>query len=73
MIFLERPPINKILAVTLPLCWILYIFFHDWEHVWIFRSLCGVNIGYSVVYLWTYNDLRDELLKELKNRNKNEK
>lgn len=57
---------NKILAVTLPFCYIVFIWFPEWEYTWVFRALTSCNIGYAVAYLWTYNDLKDELLNHLK-------
>jgi hypothetical protein len=54
---------NKLLAVTLPCFWLLFIYLEGWEHLWIVRSILECHIGVAMIYLWKYNDLRDELLK----------
>jgi hypothetical protein len=57
---------NKIIAVSLPVLWLSYCFFHNYEYGWILRSLVGLNIGYASVYIWKYHDLKSGLLKYLK-------
>lgn len=56
---------NKFIAVSLPILWLSYCFFHDHEYGWILRSLVGLNIGYTFAYVWKYHDLKNELFKKL--------
>lgn len=59
----KRENMNKIIAISLVVLWLLYCFFHDYEHGWVLRSLVGLNIGYAFAYVWKYHDLKNELLK----------
>lgn len=54
---------NKFIAITLPILWLLFCCFHNHQHEWVIRSLLGANIGYAFAYIWKYNDLKNELLK----------
>ncbi len=57
---------NKILAVTLPLFYFIFVCFPEWEYCWVFRSLTSCSMGYAIIYLWKYQDLKNELLNHLK-------
>jgi hypothetical protein len=59
---------NKILAIVLPLIWLLLIFLEDTEYKNQIRFLMGAVIGLSSPYLWLYYGLRDELLKQNKSK-----
>lgn len=54
---------NKFIATLLPVLWLLYCFFYDYQYGWVLRSLVGFNIGYALAYVWRYHDLKNELLK----------
>lgn len=54
---------NKFIAISLPLLWLLYCFFHEYEYGGLLRALVGLNIGYAFAYVWQYHDLKNELLK----------
>jgi hypothetical protein len=38
--------INKISVITLFVIYLIVMVFHNWEYVWIFKSLFAFNIGY---------------------------
>lgn len=45
---------NKILAITLPFFYFMFLLFLDTEYERFFRIITGMNIGSSIVYLWKY-------------------
>lgn len=55
---------NKILAVLLIIVFGIYHFLQNSEYHGIIGSILGSIIGYSSVYLWRFNDLKECLLQE---------
>ncbi len=54
---------NKFIAISLPVLWLLYCFFYDYEYALVLRSLVGLNTGYAFAYMWKYHELKNELMK----------
>ena len=57
---------NKVLAILLPLLWLVHIlclseidFLYKHQVDFLVRIMLGACIGYSIVYLWTYHDFRN--------------
>lgn len=44
---------NKILAIALPVFYLLFVGFNEQEFAWVFRILTSLTIGSSIYYLWT--------------------
>ncbi len=53
---------NKLCAIFLVVSFGLNESCRSWEYSWILRSILSGCIGWAWAYVWTYNDLRDELL-----------
>lgn len=51
---------EKILCFTLPIFFLIFVFFKDSEHAWILSALTSSNIGSSIFYLWTCKPSKDE-------------
>jgi hypothetical protein len=57
---------HKILAITIPILFISFIVFQEWEYSPILALLLAVNIGWEIPYLWCVNDMRDLLYRRIK-------
>jgi hypothetical protein len=58
-----RLQMNKIICFTLPIFYIIFALFPNWEFAWIFRTLTACNMGYALGYLWMYKEPKDNCLR----------